>query len=82
MGSQDTAILLDIDPRLYEAEFGHQINENAIVRDLSATSTKRKDRVDGAILARNWGIGLEAAAKTVEVTTQRGARTTLHPSLV
>jgi hypothetical protein len=82
MGSQDTAILLDIDPRLYEAEFGHQIDENAIVRDLSATSTKRKDRVDGAILARNWGIGLEAAAKTVEVTTQRGARTTLHPSLV
>jgi hypothetical protein len=81
MRSKETAVLLDIDPRLCEGEFSQQLQENVIVRDVSAASSARKNRVDGAVLARNWGIGLEAAAKTVQVTTQRGARTTLHPSL-
>jgi hypothetical protein len=81
MSSQSTAVLLDVDPRLCAGEFSQQLQENVIVRDVSAASSRRKDRVDASILARNWGLGLEAAAKTVQVTTQRGARTTLHPSL-
>ena len=32
-------------------------------------------------LAKNWGIGLDAARRTVETTTQKGVRTILHPTL-
>ena len=32
-------------------------------------------------LAKNWRIGLEAAKRTVQVTTQRGVRTILHPNV-
>ena len=32
-------------------------------------------------LAKNWGIGLDAARRTVEATTQKGVRTILHPTL-
>ncbi|KAI2504636.1 Reverse transcriptase (RNA-dependent DNA polymerase) [Fragilaria crotonensis] len=32
-------------------------------------------------LARNWGIDLQTAKRTVDVTTQRGVRTVLHPTL-
>lgn len=45
------------------------------------TSSDRRDGVDAATLARNWGIGLHAAKKTLKVTTQRGVRTMVHPSL-
>jgi hypothetical protein len=32
-------------------------------------------------LAKNWGIGIEAAKRTHLVTTQRGIRRMVHPSL-
>jgi hypothetical protein len=82
ISSKETAVLLDIDPRLCESEFSQQLHENVIISSVSAaSSSQRKNRVDASLLARNWGIGLEAAAKTVRVTTQKGSRTTLHPSL-
>jgi hypothetical protein len=37
--------------------------------------------VDAATLAKNWGIGLEAAKRTRLVNTQRGIRRMIHPSL-
>jgi hypothetical protein len=40
-----------------------------------------KAGVDAATLAKNWGIGLEAAKRTRLVTTQRGIRRMIHPSL-
>ena len=45
------------------------------------TSSDRRDGVDATTLARNWGIGLHAAKETLKVTTQRGVRTVVHPSL-
>jgi hypothetical protein len=36
---------------------------------------------DAATLAKNWGIGIEAAKRTRLVTTQRGIRRMIHPSL-
>ena len=45
------------------------------------TTSDRRNGVDAPTLARNWGIGLEAAKKTIKVTTQRGVRTMVHPSL-
>jgi hypothetical protein len=40
-----------------------------------------KGGVDAATLAKNWGIGIEAAKRTHLVTTQRGIRWMIHPSL-
>jgi hypothetical protein len=37
--------------------------------------------VDAATLAKNWGIGLEAVKRTRLVTTQRGIRRIINPSL-
>jgi hypothetical protein len=40
-----------------------------------------KGVIDAATLAKNWGIGIEAAKRTRQVTTQRGIRRMIHPSL-
>jgi hypothetical protein len=40
-----------------------------------------KAGVDAATLAKNWGIGLEAAKRTRLVTTQRGTIRMIHQSL-
>ena len=40
-----------------------------------------KKQVDAPALAKPWNIDLVKAKKTVRMTTQRGVRTTLHPSL-
>jgi hypothetical protein len=40
-----------------------------------------KGGIDAATLAKNWGIGIEAAKRTRLVTTQRGIRRMAHPSL-
>jgi hypothetical protein len=42
---------------------------------------RKKDGFDAATLAKNWGIGIEAAKRTHLVTTQRGIRIMLHTSL-
>jgi hypothetical protein len=40
-----------------------------------------KGGIYAATLANNWGIGIEAARRTRLVTTQRGIRRMIHPSL-
>jgi hypothetical protein len=40
-----------------------------------------KGGIDAATLAKNWGIGIEAAKRTRLVTTQRGIRRMVNPSL-
>jgi hypothetical protein len=40
-----------------------------------------KGGIDASTLAKNWGIGIEAAKMTRLVTTQRGIRRMVHPSL-
>ena len=40
---------------------------------------KRTSVLSPAVLARRWGIGLEVAQRTLEVTTQLGVRTVIHP---
>ena len=47
----------------------------------SVTSGIGKPCIQAAKLAKNWGIGLETATRTVEATTQRGLRTVLHNTL-
>ena len=44
-------------------------------------SSKRHNTISPETVAKNWGIGLETARKTLEVTTQKGLRSVLHPTL-
>jgi hypothetical protein len=48
---------------------------------LKNSEMREKAGVDAATLAKNWGIGIEAAKRTSLVTTQRGIRIMIHPSL-
>jgi hypothetical protein len=44
-------------------------------------TTRDKGGVDGAMLDNNWGIRIESAKRTRLVTTQRGMKMMIHPSL-
>jgi hypothetical protein len=51
--------------------------------NISLIKSEMRDKagVDAATLAKNWGIGLEAAKRMRLVTTQRGIIIMIHPSL-
>jgi hypothetical protein len=51
--------------------------------NVSLVKSEMRDKggIDAATLAKNWGIGIEAAKRTRLVTTQRGIRRMIHPSL-
>ena len=51
--------------------------------NMSTVSATMRDKggVDAATLAKNFGIGIEVANRTRMVTTQRGVRRMIHPSL-
>jgi hypothetical protein len=51
--------------------------------NISLVKSEMRDKagVDAATLATKWGIGLEEAKSTRLVTTQRGIRRMIHPSL-
>jgi hypothetical protein len=56
------------------------INTNLNI-SLIKSEMRDKAGVDAATLAKNWGIGLEAAKRTCLVTNQRGIIRMTHPSL-
>ena len=58
-----------------------QPNNNLISTAVAAMSSMAKPKMDPALLAKRWGIGLQAAKMTLKKTTQRAIRTVLHPSL-
>ena len=51
------------------------------VFNIAAMSSASSPKLDPETLAQRWGIGIAAAKKTIERTTQRGFRTVAHPSL-
>jgi hypothetical protein len=60
--------------------FHHNITTNLNV-SLVKSEMRDKAGVDAATLAKNWATGIEAAKRTRLVTTQRGIRRMIHPSL-
>ena len=73
--------------------FADQLERNATVVSHVCTVTnefslkqgdiqfRRRKQVDGATLAKRWGIDPAKAASTAKVTTQRGVRTCLRPNM-
>jgi hypothetical protein len=63
------------------AELGNVTTTTDLNVSLVKSEMRDNDGVDAATLAKNWGIGIEAAKRTRLVTTQRGIRRMIHPSL-
>ena len=83
--SDTTAQLQDMSSVLDDRTLLPLLRQNVNDSDatLSAVYATMRDKggVDAATLAKNWGIGIDAAKRTRLVTTQRGIRRVIHPSL-
>jgi hypothetical protein len=73
-----TLSLLATSPTLDDGSFARELN-HTIIGALKRMSTS--SQFDANMLARNWGIDIATARRTVLATTQRGVRTILHPTL-
>jgi hypothetical protein len=76
---QDMLVVLDDNTLLLELKNHVQIYD-ASMASVVAT-TRDKGGIDAAILAKNWRIGIEASKRMRLVTTQRGTKRMIHPSL-
>jgi hypothetical protein len=79
-----TALFPTSDPRCVSSLYRHAILVHAALPGtyggISATITsERHSSVTFENLSRKWNIGLETAKRTLQVTTQRGIRTAVHP---
>jgi hypothetical protein len=77
--SQCSAILMEIEPSLDDQIFYQMLKANVQVQ--STTTSRQKGVMTAERLAKNWCISLEAAKRTLEVTTQQGIRTVANPLL-
>jgi hypothetical protein len=60
-----------------------RLDEKKLNLNVSMVKSEMRDKggIDAATLAKNWRIGIDAAKRTRLVTTQRGIRRMVHPSL-
>jgi hypothetical protein len=60
-----------------------ELDDNNLNLNVSLVKSEMRDKagIDAATLANNWGIGIEASKRTRLVTTQRGIRRMIRPSL-
>jgi hypothetical protein len=81
--SHTSAKLQDLSPVLDDGTLLEELDDNNLNLNISLVKSEMRDKagVDAATLAKNWGIGIEAAKNTHLVTTQRGVRRIIHPSL-
>jgi hypothetical protein len=73
---QDFSAVLDDGTLLAE------LDDKKLNLNISLVKSEMRDKagIDDATLAKNWGIGIEAAKRKHIVTTQRGIRRMIHPS--
>lgn len=77
--SRDDAILHSISNTLHDRTLLSGLQE--CVQIAGVQTVAKRQGIDAPTLAKNWGIGLQTAKRTITATTQRGIRTVLHPSL-
>jgi hypothetical protein len=60
-----------------------ELDDTNLNLNISLVKSEMRDKtgVDAATLAKKWGSGLEATKSTCLVTTQRGIRRMIDPSL-
>jgi hypothetical protein len=81
--SDTSAKLQDLSPVLDDGTFLAELENITTNFNVSLVKHEMRDKagVDAATLAKNWGIGIEVAQMTRLVTTKRGIRIMIHPSL-
>jgi hypothetical protein len=83
--SDTSAKLQDLSIALDDSTLRVELNRNANIPDMNVSSVnatmRDKGLGDAATLAKNWGIGIEAAKRIRLLTTQRRIRKMIHPSL-
>jgi hypothetical protein len=81
--SDTSAKLQDLSAVLDDGTLLAELDDNNLNLNISLVKSDMRDKaeVDAATLAKNWGIGIEVAKRTCLVTTQRGIRRMIHPSL-
>jgi hypothetical protein len=81
--SDTSAKLQDLSPVLDDGILLAELDNITKSFNVSLVKYEMRDKagVDAATLSKNWGIGIEAAKRTRLVTTQRGIRRMIHPSL-
>jgi hypothetical protein len=83
--SDTSAKLQDLSPVLDDGTLLAELGGVTTTTDLNVSLVKSEMRdnagVDAETLDKNWGIPIEASKRTRIVTTQRGIRWMIHPSL-
>jgi hypothetical protein len=81
--SDTSAKLQDLSAVIDDGTLLAELDEINLNLNVSMVNSEMRDKggIDTATLANNWGIGIEAAKRTRLVTTQRGIRGMVHPSL-
>jgi hypothetical protein len=79
--SDTSAKLQDLYAVLDDGTLVAELDDNNLNVSLVKSEMRDKAGIDAAILANNWGIGIEEYKRTRLVTTQRGIRRMIHPSL-
>jgi hypothetical protein len=72
--SDTYAKLQDLYAVLDDGKLLAELDDNNLNLNVSLVKSEMRDKsgIDAATLANNWGIGIEAAKRTLLVTTQRG----------
>jgi hypothetical protein len=83
--SDTSAKLQDLSPVLDDGTLLTELDNSTTYTDLNVSFVKYEIRdkagVDAATSTKNWGIGIKAAKMNRLVTTQKGVRRMIHPSL-
>jgi hypothetical protein len=81
--SDTSAKLQDLYAVIDDGTLLAELDEKKLNLNISFVKSEMRDKagIDAATLAKNWGIGIQAAKRTRLVTTQRGIRRMIHPSL-
>jgi hypothetical protein len=81
--SDTSAKLQDLSTVLDDGTLLAELDNTTTHLNVSLVKSEMRDKagVDATTLAKNWGIGIEAAKRTRLVTTQRGIRRMIHLSL-
>ena len=63
------------------SDVSHSLDDSSFVnlRIASTMTSQREFTTTAEVLAQNWNIGLETAKRTLQVTTQKGIRSSLNP---
>ncbi|MGH3054467.1 MAG: hypothetical protein ACRDL7_05760, partial [Gaiellaceae bacterium] len=75
-----SSVLSAVSSSLCDDNMIRLLEKKVMIRKIGVAETdKRKTVIEKADLSRRWGIGLETAARTLKVTTQKCVRNALHP---